>query len=97
MQRVGKKCCNTECTLKAKGDFLDKIARWRKAWSLIPCEAQAERVVRSSLVVEVSEVEVYGVCGVCGVRHRSRLRREGWEEAVGIDRHVATNSLFLLG
>ena len=54
-----------------------------------PCEAQAECVVRSSLVVEVSEVEAYGACGACGVRHRKRFRREGWEEAVGIDRHAA--------
>ena len=38
MQRVGKKCCNKECPLKAKGDFLDKIARWRKAWSLTPAK-----------------------------------------------------------
>ena len=62
-----------------------------ESMELDPCEAQAECVVRSSLVVEVSEVEVYGVCGVCGVRHRSRFRREGWEETVGIDRHIARN------
>jgi hypothetical protein len=38
MQRVGKKCCNKECTLKAKGDFLDKSVQWRKAWSLTPAK-----------------------------------------------------------
>ena len=38
MLKVRKNCCNKECTLKAKGDFLDKIVRWRKAWSLTPAK-----------------------------------------------------------
>ena len=37
-RRARKWCCSKGCTLKATGGFLDKIVRWRRAWSLPPAK-----------------------------------------------------------